>query len=215
LYFRALQSGLSDLPQADPQLRARLVDEAAERGWLALHTRLRELDPQAASRIRPGDAQRIQRALEVIALTGKPMSLQQGGAGERFAYRVLKLALIPRDRALLHARIAQRMDAMIAQGFLEEVRALRVRGDLTRDLPALRAVGYRQAWQHLDGEFDCTEFRDRAVFATRQLAKRQLTWLRGELDARPFDPFDAVHVHAAEAAVAAFMHRDASSARGE
>jgi tRNA dimethylallyltransferase len=205
LYFRALQSGLSDLPEADPQLREQLAHEAAEQGWPALHERLRALDPQAAERIRAGDAQRIQRALEVIALTGKPMSSQQGGAGERFPYRVLKLALIPRDRALLHGRIVQRVDAMLAQGFLDEVRALHTRAGIHSDLPALRAVGYRQAWQHLDGQLDAAQFRDRAIFATRQLAKRQLTWLRAELDARPFDPFVTGHAEQARQALARFL----------
>ncbi len=187
LYFRALQAGLSDLPEANPELRAKLAQEATQLGWSALHARLGRLDPDAAAKIRSGDAQRIQRALEVIELTGKPLSAQQGGMPAPFAYRVLKLALVPDDRAVLHERIAQRMDAMIAQGLLDEVRALRARGDLKPDLPALRAVGYRQAWQHLDGQFDAAQFRDRAVFATRQLAKRQLTWLRGELDARSLD----------------------------
>jgi tRNA dimethylallyltransferase len=190
LYFRALQSGLSDLPEADARLRARLADEAKADGWAALHARLARLDPAAAGKIRPGDAQRIQRALEVIELTGKPLSAQQGGMPQRFGYRVLKLALIPADRAVLHERIAVRMDAMIAGGFLDEVRELRARGDLHPDLPALRAVGYRQAWQHLDGEFEAGEFRNRAIFATRQLAKRQMTWLRSELDARALDPGD-------------------------
>ena len=188
LYFRALQSGLSDLPEADAGLRAQLAEEGSRLGWPALHARLRQLDPAAAKKIRPGDAQRIQRALEVIALTGRPLSAQQGGMPVPFAYRVLKLALVPADRAALHVRIGKRMDAMIAQGFLDEVRALRARGDLRPDLPALRAVGYRHAWQYLDGQFNVAEFRDRAVFATRQLAKRQLTWLRGELDALCLDP---------------------------
>ncbi|MBS0556392.1 MAG: tRNA (adenosine(37)-N6)-dimethylallyltransferase MiaA [Proteobacteria bacterium] len=188
LYFRALQSGLSDLPEADAGIRARLAEEASQLGWPALHARLQRLDAAAAEKIRPGDAQRIQRALEVIQITGKPLSQLQGGTPAPFAYRVLKLALLPDDRAVLHDRIAQRMDVMIAQGFLEEVRALHARGDLHADLPAVRAVGYRQAWQHLDGQFDAKQFRDRAIFATRQLAKRQLTWLRGELDARDLDP---------------------------
>jgi tRNA dimethylallyltransferase len=213
LYFRALQSGLSDLPEADPRVRERLADEAAGKGWPALHARLRELDPIAAEKIRPGDAQRIQRALEVIELTGKPLSAQQGGMPARFVYRVLKLALIPDDRALLHARIAGRMDAMIAGGFLDEVRALRARGDpgsspgqaLHADLPAMRAVGYRQAWQHLDGESGADEFRDRAIFATRQLAKRQLTWLRSELDARRLDPLIVDHAAQAQRAVTEFL----------
>jgi len=205
LYFRALQSGLSDLPEANPEVRQRLAAEAAEHGWASLHTRLARLDPAAASRIRAGDAQRIQRALEVIELTGKALSAQQGAMPARFAYRVLKLALIPQDRALLHARIGQRMDAMIAQGFLDEIRTLRVRGDLHEDLPAMRAVGYRQGWQYLEGQFDAGEFRDRAIFATRQLAKRQLTWLRAELDARVFDPFSPRHQDSAVNAVADFV----------
>jgi len=205
LYFRALQGGLSDLPEADPELRRRLADEAAIHGWASLHARLARLDGAAAARIGPGDAQRIQRALEVIELTGKPLSVLQGSMSERFAYRVLKLALIPHDRALLHARIAQRLDAMIAQGFLDEVGALRARGDLHADLPAMRAVGYRQAWQHLDRQFDAAQFRDRAVFATRQLAKRQLTWLRSELDARVVDSFVPHYKDLAMMAMADFL----------
>ncbi|MFC4762588.1 tRNA (adenosine(37)-N6)-dimethylallyltransferase MiaA [Dyella koreensis] len=189
LYFRALHKGLSSLPEADAAIRERLTEEAGRLGWPALHERLRQLDPAAAARIGPNDAQRIQRALEVIELTGRPLSeQQQGGNGERFPWRVLKLALLPADRAPLHARIAERFDAMLAQGFLDEVRRLRARGDLHADLPAIRAVGYRQAWEHLDGQTSAAEFRDRGVFATRQLAKRQITWLRGELDARTFDP---------------------------
>jgi len=205
LYFRALQAGLSDLPEADPSLRTKLAEEARVLGWSAMHERLHEVDPAAASKIRPGDAQRIQRALEVIELTGKPLSAQQGGMPARFGYRVLKLALIPDDRAQLHERIAQRMDAMIDAGFLDEVRGLRGRGDLQPDLPALRAVGYRQAWQHLDGAFGADEFRDRAVFATRQLAKRQLTWLRSELDARRLDPLIVDHAAQAQRAVTEFL----------
>lgn len=189
LYFRALQRGLSALPDAAPALRARLAAEAARRGWPALHARLAELDPAAAARIGPHDAQRVQRALEVIELTGRPLSGQQtGGAGERFPWRVLKLALVPAQRQELHARIARRFDAMLAEGFLDEVRALRERGDLHPDLPALRAVGYRQAWEHLAGATDGPTFRDKGIFATRQLAKRQITWLRAELDARVLDP---------------------------
>ncbi len=207
LYFRALQQGLSELPEADPALRARLAAEAATQGWGALHARLAALDPAAAARIRASDPQRIQRALEVIAITGRPLSAQQGAPRRRFPYRVLKLALIPAERTALHARIAERFAAMLAHGLLDEVRRLRARGDLGPDLPALRAVGYRQAWQFLDGAFDEAEFRDRAVFATRQLAKRQLTWLRGELDARAFDPFAAGAAAQVEDAVAAFLAR--------
>ena len=189
LYFRALQRGLSALPDAAPAIRARLADDAAALGWPALHARLAACDPVAAGRIGPNDAQRLQRALEVIELTGRPLSEQQtGGGGERFPWRVLKLALLPADRAELHARIARRFDAMLAAGFLDEVRALRDRQDLDPDLPALRAVGYRQAWEHLDGAIDAAVFRDKGIFATRQLAKRQMTWLRTELDARTLDP---------------------------
>jgi len=204
LYFRALQSGLSELPAADADVRARIAQEARQSGWPVLHARLRELDPAAAERIRPTDAQRIQRALEVIELSGRPMSAQHGGMRGRFAWRVLKLALVPDDRAALHARIAARIDAMLAAGFLDEVRSLRTRGDLHDDLPALRAVGYRQAWQHLDGRFDAAEFRDRAIFATRQLAKRQMTWLRSELDAQLIDPL-AEAATTARRAVDAFV----------
>jgi len=189
LYFRALQHGLSELPEANPALRARLANEASQIGWPAMHARLSRIDPAAAARIGPNDAQRLQRALEVIELSGRPLSeLQRGGNGGTFPWRVLKLALLPADRRPLHARIAQRFDAMLAQGFLDEVRALRQRGDLHADLPAIRAVGYRQGWEHLDGDGDEAAFRDRAIFATRQLAKRQITWLRAELDARVLDP---------------------------
>jgi tRNA dimethylallyltransferase len=189
LYFRALQRGLSDLPEADPALRARLGEEAARIGWPAMHARLAQADPAAAARIGPNDAQRLQRALEVVALSGRPLSeLQRGGRGGVFPWRVLKLALLPGDRRPLHARIAERFDAMLAAGFLDELRTLRARGDLHADLPAIRAVGYRQGWEHLDGRFGAAEFRDRAIFATRQLAKRQITWLRAELDARVLDP---------------------------
>ena len=189
LYFRALQQGLSDLPEADPAIRAKLSKEAEQLGWPAMHARLAKIDPSAASRIGCNDAQRVQRALEVIELTGRPLSeLQRGGSGAPFPWRVLKLALLPAERHLLHERIAQRFDAMLAAGFLDEVRVLRARGDLHAELPAIRAVGYRQAWEHLDGDSTPGEFRDRGIFATRQLAKRQITWLRSDVGARLFDP---------------------------
>lgn len=209
LYFRALQHGLSDLPDADPLVRARLSAEAASIGWPAMHARLATLDAVAAARIKPTDPQRIQRALEVIEITALPLSSQQGGPPRRFGYRVLKLALVPEDRAALHERIALRFEAMIKAGFLDEVKGLRARGDLNADLPALRAVGYRQAWQHLDGQLEADEFRRRGVFATRQLAKRQLTWLRSELDARVLDPFAPDHGAQATAALAAFLAHSA------
>ncbi|MFT3896632.1 MAG: tRNA (adenosine(37)-N6)-dimethylallyltransferase MiaA [Thermomonas sp.] len=194
LYFRALLQGLADMPEADEAMRAKIASEAVERGWAALHAELAEVDPEAASRIHATDAQRIQRALEVFRLSGKPISAWQRDArGERLPAKVLKLALAPPQRALLHERIEMRFDAMLRAGFLDEVRALRDLPGLQShprplDLPALRAVGYRQAWEYLDGQGDAADFRARAVAATRQLAKRQFTWLRGESDALWFDP---------------------------
>ncbi|HET8898708.1 MAG TPA: tRNA (adenosine(37)-N6)-dimethylallyltransferase MiaA [Rhodanobacteraceae bacterium] len=205
LYFRALQQGLAPMPEADPAIRTRLSAEAGERGWPALHARLAALDPVAASRIRASDAQRLQRALEVIELTGQPLSQLQQQASPPLPFRVLKLALVP-ERALLHQRIAQRFDQMLAEGFLDEVRQLRQRGDLDPDLPALRAVGYRQAWRHLDGLTDAASFRTEAIAATRQLAKRQVTWLRSTLDARWL-----ADVGMAEAAVSNFLARPAAA----
>lgn len=194
LYFHALLQGLSEMPQADPAMRAQLGLEAEQRGWAALHAELARIDPRAAARIHATDAQRIQRALEVYRLSGRSIShWREQAPPPRLPYRVLKLVLAPAERAVLHGRIEQRFDAMLAQGFLDEVRGLRALPQLQAhpqplDLPAIRAVGYRQAWEHLDGAYPAAEFRDRGIYATRQLAKRQLTWLRGELDARWFDP---------------------------
>ena len=207
LYFRALQQGLSALPSADTAIRARLAEEAAAMGWAALHARLEQLDPLAASRIGPQDAQRVQRALEVIELTGRPLSDQQTSGARLFPWRVLKLALLPPERKVLHDRIAQRLDAMLAGGFLEEVRGLRARGDLHAELPAIRAVGYRQAWEHLEGLTGASEFRNRSIFATRQLAKRQITWLRSDLGARLFDPGQPAVISPVADAVALFLGR--------
>jgi tRNA dimethylallyltransferase len=189
LYFRALLHGLSDMPEAHAPTRAAIAAEAVERGWDALHAELARVDPAAGARIHATDPQRITRALEVFRRTGRPISAWQDSAQRRpFPYRVLKLVLAPADRAVLHARIDARFDAMLAAGFLDEVRALRRDTRLHPDLPAMRAVGYRQAWEFLDGTVDAATFRARAIAATRQLAKRQLTWLRGELDARWLDP---------------------------
>lgn len=181
LYFRALQQGLSRMPAADPAIRARLEAEAQEDGLQRLHARLAQVDPEAAARIHATDPQRIQRALEVYEATGQPLSAwhAQGRAGA-FPWRVLKLALLPADRAVLHARIEARFRAMLAAGFVEEVRGLYARSDLHRELPALRAVGYRQAWAWLAGETGYEEMQQRAIVATRQYARRQLTWLRSE-----------------------------------
>lgn len=209
LYFRALLEGLSEMPEADPGVRAALAAEAAERGWAALHAELARVDPEAAARIHATDAQRIQRALEVYRLSGRAISdWQRNARTARLPLRVLKLVLAPPQRALLHARIEARFDAMLTAGFLDEVRALRALPELRAhprplELPALRAVGYRQAWEHLDGASSPAEFRARAIAATRQLAKRQYTWLRGELDARWFDP--AGQAAALDAAVDAFL----------
>ncbi len=207
LYFRALERGLAPMPAADPALRERLRAEADRTGWPALHARLAARDPEAAARIRPSDAQRIQRALESIELSGRRLTELHAcrETSARIPYRVLKLALLPSDRGVLRERIAARFDAMLAGGLLGEVRRLRARGDLDPELPAMRAVGYRQAWQHLEGAFDAGEFRRKAIDATRQLAKRQTTWLRGELDARVFDPEQPECLAALAAAVALFL----------
>jgi tRNA dimethylallyltransferase len=188
LYFRALMRGFSELPPSDPARRAQLQAELERDGLAALHARLAAADPLAAERIRASDTQRVLRALEVIALTGRPLSEQQQGREQPPPYRLLRLALVPADRAPLHARIAARFDAMLAEGLIDEVQALRAQPGVHADLPALRAVGYRQVWQYLDGEFSRAELRERGIFATRQLAKRQITMLRAELDARWFDP---------------------------
>lgn len=191
LYFRALLQGLSDLPSADSELRGRLEAEARELGWPALHERLRLRDPATAQRLHPNDQQRIQRALEILELTGvTPSELQSRPRGAGVEGPVCRFALIPHDRALLHARIQQRLDAMMAQGFLDEVRRLRERADLHPDLPSMRAVGYRQLWEHLDGHTSLDEAIRRATAATRQYAKRQLTWLRSERELRLVDPDD-------------------------
>lgn len=195
LYFHALLHGLSDMPPADPDTRGAIERDAQSRGWAALHAELASIDPETAARVHATDAQRIQRALEVHRLSGRTMSEWRAEAPTtgRLPLRVLRLALAPRDRAILHERIERRFDAMLEAGFLDEVRALRARPELAAhpvplELPAVRAVGYRQAWEHLDGLIDSPTFRARGIHATRQLAKRQLTWLRGRLDLRWFDP---------------------------
>jgi tRNA dimethylallyltransferase len=184
LYFRALLEGIADMPPADPDVRAFLATEALEKGWPQLHCMLAEVDPELAATIHPNHSQRISRALEVYLCSGTTMSewrrrqAAAGGGAMTDAYTVLQLAISPLDRSVLHARIAQRMDAMIENGLVEEVRALYERGDLSPDLPAIRAVGYRQMWGHIRGEYDLSRARQLGVEATRQLAKRQLTWLR-------------------------------------
>jgi len=180
LYFKALWEGLSELPQADADLREEIEAEARERGWPALYAELEKLDPETAARLKPTDAQRIQRALEVVRLTGRPMSeVLAASRGDALPYRVLPLALAPSNRAVLHERIAQRFAAMLAAGLVEEVGALRKKYPLKAGLPSMRCVGYRQTWLYLEGEYGREELLNRGIYATRQLAKRQLTWLRG------------------------------------
>ena len=187
LYFKALREGLSELPESDAAVRARIDAEAAERGWPALHAELAKIDAPTAARLKPSDSQRIQRALEIYRVAGKPMSRLLGRTKSALPFRLLELALVPSDRAELHRRIESRFDAMLERGLVEELRALRERHALWPGLPSMRCVGYRQAWQHLEGEFGRNELRDRGIFATRQLAKRQLTWLRAMKAVRSFD----------------------------
>ncbi len=186
-YFDALEHGLPDLPTADAVVRTRLEDEARETGWAALHARLKGLDPARAARIHPNDPQRIVRALEIIELTGRAASSYQRGPVTDFPYRVIKLYLYPEDRGWLHERIAGRFQTMLDQGFLEEARALFARPDLNPALPSLRSVGYRQAGLYLSGEINYDALTERVVIATRQLAKRQMTWIRSDVSAERLD----------------------------
>lgn len=189
LYFHALVNGLAQLPESDPELRRQLDARGEREGWPQLHAELSQIDPVAAARIHPNDPQRIQRALEVHALTGAPMSdLQRRRQGFFADERTVRVVLCPTDRAVLHERIEKRFQTMMQQGFLDEVARLRARGDLTSAMPSIRAVGYRQLWEYLEGESTLQEASSKAVAATRQLAKRQLTWLRAMPEAQWFDP---------------------------
>lgn len=181
LYFKALQGGLSQLPEADSNVRQKLDAQAAQIGWPAMHDKLTEIDPETAARLEPADAQRVQRALEVYEISGKTMTeLHQSSMSDKLPYQLLKIALTPSDRSVLHDRIAIRFDDMLKQGFVDEVKRLLLKyPSLNADMPSMRCVGYRQALEHLAGNYDVAELRDRGIFATRQLAKRQLTWLRG------------------------------------
>lgn len=194
LYFKALENGLSGLPEANETVRAKLDNEAAKIGWPGMHQKLAEFDPETASRLMPNDMQRIQRALEVYEITGETMTaLYAKQASETLPYNLLKIALVPSDRKVLHQRIALRFEQMLASGFVDEVKNLIVKyPDLTAESTSMRCVGYRQALAHLNSEYDLAELHDRGIFATRQLAKRQLTWLRGmdgvlELDCLRYD----------------------------
>jgi tRNA dimethylallyltransferase len=190
LYAKALREGLAELPPADPEVRDRLAQEAARCGWAALHERLRRIDPRAAARLSPADSQRIQRALEVFELSGETLSdLLQAAAADPTPLAIV--AWMPSERAQLHRRIEARFDSMLQAGLLDEVRALRARGDLHAGLPSMRSVGYRQAWEHLEGASTVEEFRSAALAASRQLAKRQVTWLRSMREALVIDPLRA------------------------
>ncbi len=183
LYYRALQYGLSELPEANPVVRARLEVEAKEQGWEQMHQRLAQIDPVAGARIHPNDPQRIQRALEVFELTGKSLTeLQNRDRESELPCRLIKIARAPKDRVVLHRRIARRFRQMLELGFEDEVRSLLARGDITPELPSMRSVGYRQMLEYLSGNYSREEMVERGVIATRQLAKRQLTWLRSEQD---------------------------------
>lgn len=192
LYFKSLLRGLDDLPSADPAIRARLDEEAAALGWPALHARLARLDPVTAARLKPNDAQRIQRALEIVEITGRPMSqLFSQRPPAELPFELLPIALEPSERSVLHQRIAARFDTMLADGaLLREVERLRARSDLHLGLPSIRCVGYRQAWECLEGQYDEKELREKGIAATRQLAKRQLTWLRSMPDRITIDCLD-------------------------
>jgi tRNA dimethylallyltransferase len=188
LYFRALCRGLAVMPSADSAVREKLYQEGIQFGWPALHERLKQVDPAASDRIHPHDRQRIQRALEVYELTGKNLTAwQQEQSNPLAEFNIFHLAIAPQDRSILHQRIAERFDAMLKQGFVAEVEKLFARGDLNCQTPAIRSVGYRQVWEYLLGHYSYDEMREKGIIATRQLAKRQLTWLRSWPDVMWFD----------------------------
>ena len=203
LYFKALQQGMSDLPAANVSVRQRLDAEAAELGLRHLHQRLAQIDPVSAARIHVNDPQRLQRALEVYELTGKSLTELTEASVDALPYHITKIIIAPFDRAVLHQRIARRYHSMVEQGFVDEVRRLVQRGDCYPQLPSIRAVGYRQAWSYLSGEYDEETFIYKAIVATRQMAKRQLTWLRAQKDGVWFDsgerlPLEAVNQYLLE-----------------
>ncbi|EOE1186024.1 tRNA (adenosine(37)-N6)-dimethylallyltransferase MiaA [Proteus mirabilis] len=190
LYFKALLEGLSPLPSANPEIRAEIEKKAAEQGWEAIHQELASVDPVAAKRIHPNDPQRLSRALEVYLISGKSMTELTQISGEALPYDVYQFAIAPKDRNVLHQRIEARFKQMLTCGFEDEVKSLHQRGDLHEDLPSIRCVGYRQMWSYLSGEIDYDEMVYRGICATRQLAKRQITWLRGWHDVHWLDSED-------------------------
>ena len=191
LYFRALEQGLAELPEANYRIRARLEAEGESEGWQILHSRLAKIDPEAAARINENDPQRIQRALEVYEITGETMSaLLSEGRKQAFPHPIKKIILSPEDRSVLHERVKLRFLSMLKSGLVEEVESLYKRGDLSLSLPSMRLVGYRQVWRYLDGETSYEEMTERAIIATRQLAKRQITWCRSEANAQWYDSME-------------------------
>lgn len=213
MYFRALSEGLAGLPSADESVRGQLDEEAAVAGWPAMHRKLAAVDPAAAARIDANDRQRIQRALEVYLVSGRPLSewhaRHSEGARDE-SRRFLRIALLPKPRSVLHGRIRARFDAMLERGFLHEVERLRARPGLTALSPAVRAVGYRQLWGYLDGDYGLEEAVEKAIVATRQLAKRQITWLRSESRARVFNPLEA----GCFGAISSILEQQVSTNRG-
>ena len=204
LYWRAWAHGLSSLPPANPEIRARLDEEGKTIGWPAMHEKLANVDPETAARLKPNDSQRVQRALEVFEITGKPMSVlladspsEDGREGSSIPAWINLVSLEPSDRARLHANLEKRFDEMLSTGFMDEVKALRANPNLHADLPAIRSVGYRQAWEFLDNQIDFDQMRYKALAATRQLGKRQLTWLRAISGRKTFDPFKPEELKAA------------------
>jgi len=206
MYYRALLHGLADLPQADAELRAEIDAEAAAEGWPAMHAKLALVDPATAARLHPTDSQRLQRALEICRLTGRPMSeLLAESEKQKPPYDLLQIGLLPSDRAVLHQRIARRFDEMLLAGLDEEVRQLRQKYELNLNLPSMRCVGYRQTWEMQEGLIPKREWRDRGVFATRQLAKRQITWLTNSFEAENYDCLDPALVERIAARTEAFL----------
>lgn len=201
LYFKVLKEGIAEIPPANAQVRQALLNEAEEKGWPAMHAQLQQVDPEAAARIHPNDPQRLQRALEVHRLTGCSLSdwhrrqrsqnvSESGEVNEQFPYDVVNIAVCPKSRSVLHQRIEVRFHQMLEEGFVDEVKTLYERGDLSASMPSMRAVGYRQIWDCLDGKISYAEMKERGVIATRQLAKRQITWLRSWQDLHWLDSLD-------------------------
>lgn len=207
MYFRALTAGIAQLPAADAEIRASIDEDAEKYGWPAMHERLRAVDPDAAEKIKPNDRQRIQRALEVHTASGRALSEWQsaGGSPPDSDLEFVKIALQPASRKVLHERIEQRLNLMLNNGFIDEVKVLYERPELTAEHPSMRSVGYRQLWQHLEGMISLEEAGKRALYATRQLAKRQVTWLRSESELRSFDPLEAGTIDAISATLIEFF----------